>query len=286
MSHTQSVGQLRAQFKQLHRLHLVLLVLAILALVAYFIKPWLTLVLLGASLALNLLVVRKKTKAYTCSFTHLSAVISLERHLQNVNHTMTPVLRECDLREARMLPCNATRGGVVCHQGATATYRGRHIVLGDTTLAHTFTQGGKKRHNFTVGTWLTVELPADTGLDCRFIGENTTPDQSLTEMLWVESDLKRAVPSPVLKNSWRILCPEGNMSLPADNFLKQLDKLHSKTGGRVAVCVQGSKLHVMLVGDILAQKITGRVAPGPGLEKADLLPNLPYSLMLSDALAR
>ena len=286
MSSPNPVEALRTQFKNLRRLYFLFLILAVLALVLYFIQPWLTLGFLGASLVLNIFVGRKKSKEYVRSFTHLCAQISLERHLQNAVHTHKPALKEADLRQARMLPTNAASGGVVCHEGATGTYRGRHVVLGDTTLAHTYTLGGKKRHNFTVGTWITIDLESDTGLDCRFIGENTTPEQSLTEMLWVESDLKRQPLPSSLKNLWRVLTPESNTVLPGDAFLKQLDKLHKKADGRVAACVQGDKLHIMLIGDILAQKISSRVAPGPGFEQADLIPNLPYALMLSDTLVK
>lgn len=284
MISTDPIQKLRDQFQSLRRLYFFFMILAILALVVYFIQPWLTLVLLGISLALNLLLGRKKSREYTQAFLHLSAQISLERHLDHAIHTLEPVLEISEIRDSRMLPCNAAHGSILCREGGSGTYHGRQVRLGDVTLAHTFTQGGKKRHNFTVGSWILVKLDRDTGLDCRFIGENTTPEQSLTEMLWVESDLTRTA-APTRAN-WRILCPEDNTTLPSDAFLKQLDKLHTKADGRVAVCVQGDKLHIMLIGDILGQKVSARMAPGPNFHQADLLPNLSYALMLSDILVR
>lgn len=284
MSNIQSVEQLRAQFRSLRRLYFCFLILAVLALVAYFIEPWLTLVLLGFSLVLNLLLGRKKSKEYVRNFSHLAIQLSLERHLEQASHTQEPAVTVQQVQEARMLPCNAAYGSILCREGGNGTYHGRQVRISDVTLAHTFTVGGKKRHNFAVGAWVTVELEKDTGLDCRFIGENTTPEQSLTEMLWVESDLKRTV-APTRAN-WRVLCAEANPALPGNAFLKQLDKLHTKTDGRVAVCVRGSSLHVMLIGEIMAQKVSSRMEPGPNFAQAELLPSLPYALMLSDTLVK
>lgn len=286
MSKINSVDALRTQFKNLRRLYFLFLILAVLALVMYFVEPRLTLVLLGASLILNLALGRKKSKEYTNNFTHLSAQLTLQRHLDEAQHSHTPVLTEEEVRSARMLPCNAASGGVACHEGGTGPYRGRKVTLGDTTLAHTFTIDNKKRHNFTVGCWIIVELEKDTGLDCRFIGESTTPDQSLKEMLWVESDLKQTGVPMALKSKWRVVCGVDNQAMPNDNFLKQLDKLHKKAEGRLAVSVQGNKLHVMLIGEILAQKVSSRMEPGPQFENADLLPHLSSALLLSDLLVK
>lgn len=286
MSKINSVDALRTQFKNLRRLYFLFLILAVLALVMYFVEPRLTLVLLGASLILNLALGRKKSKEYTNNFTHLSAQLTLQRHLDEAQHSHTPVLTEEEVRSARMLPCNAASGGVACHEGGTGLYRGRKVTLGDTTLAHTFTIDNKKRHNFTVGCWIIVELEKDTGLDCRFIGESTTPDQSLKEMLWVESDLKQSAVPMVLKSKWRVVCAEENQTMPNDAFLKHMEKLHKKADGRLAVSVQGSKLHMLLIGEILAQKVSSRMAPGPQFENADLLPHLSYALLLSDLLVK
>lgn len=284
MVNSTHIQALHTQFRNLRRLYFLFLILAVLALVMYFVEPRLTLVFLGLSLALNLLLGRKKSKEYVKNFTHLSAQLTLQRHLEDAQHSHAPILTEEEVRKARMLPCNAAKGGVVCHEGGSGTYRGRKVTLGDVTLAHSFTEGGKKRHNFTVGCWVTLELDRDTGLDCRFIGDAITPAQSLKEMLWVESDLKQTAPDSQLKQNWRVLCREDAADMPGANFLKQLDKLHKKTEGRVAVCVRENKLHVILVGEILSQKISSRVGPGPQFEQADLLPSLPYALMLSDIL--
>lgn len=284
MTHIHSVEALRLQFKKLRRLYFLFMILAVLALAMFFIDSRLTLVFLGASLILNLVLGRRKSKEYIRNFTHLSAQLTLEKHLQEAQHSHEPILTEEDVRSARMLPCNAAKGGVVCHEGGTGVYRDRKVTLGDVTLAHTFTVTDKKRHNFTVGSWITVELEKDTGLDCRFIGENTTPDQSLKEMLWVESDLKQSPVPMALKSKWRVVCQENSLDMPNSNFCKHLDKLHKKADGRLAVSVQGNKLYIMLIGDILAQNVSSRVAPGPQFENADLLPHLSFALVLSDLL--
>lgn len=279
-----SVSQLREQYRNLRRLHMICAALAVLALILYFVEPWLTLAALALSLLINLFLVRTRSKAYTSEFIHLAALQTLQRHLEQAEHTHKPVLTEAQIRSARMLPCNAASGSVSLHEGGLGMFHGRKVVLGDVTLAHTFTEGSKKRHNFAVGCWATLDLEKDTGLDCRFIGANTTPEQSLKEMLWVESDLKQTGIPMALRSPWKVVCPEDNITMPGDRFLKQLEKLHQKTDGLLAVSVQGDQLHILLVGQILGQKVTSRMEPGPNFHQADLLPHLSAALELSDLL--
>ena len=284
MEHASSLTELRAQHRQLRQLSILLMIFAVLALVLYFVRPLYALLMLGISLAVQLLLVRRKTKAYISSFTSLAATLTLKRYLDQVQYSELPLFTEHQVRQSRMLPCNAASGGVVCHMGASGSYHGRSVTLGDVTLAHTFTEGGKKRHNFTIGCWVTVELEQNTGLDCRFLAGNTTPDASLKEMLWVEEDLKQLAAPIQLSQPWRVVCGQSNV-MPGEPFLKQLDRLYRKTDGRVAVCVQGQQLHILLVGQILAQKVSGRIAPSDRFEEADLLPALGEALALSDKLA-
>lgn len=283
MDHAASVSELRAQYHQLRQFYFILMLLAVLALVLYFVKPLYALLTLGISLAFHLLLVRRKAKAYVAAFTSLAAELTLNRHLEDAQYSSRPVLSEAQFRQPRMLPCNAGSGGAACHQGGTGRYHGRSVVLGDVTLAHSFTENGKKRHNFTIGCWVSVTLDRDTGVDCRFIGGNITPADSLKEMLWVEEDLKQCPAPSQLTQPWRMICGE-NTPLPGDAFLKQLDRLSRKTDGQVAVCVQGRQLHVLLVGQIFAQKVSSRVAPGDRFAEADLLPALDEALALSDKL--
>lgn len=284
MEHTASVWELRGQYRQLRRFYFLLMVLAVLALVLYFVKPQYALLMLGISLAFHLLLVRRKAKAYVAAFTGLAAELTLRRHLEDAQYSSRPVLTEAQVRQSRMLPCNAGSGGVVCHQGGFGHYHGREVALGDVTLAHSFTENNRKRHNFTIGCWVSVTLDRDTGLDCRFIGEAITPADSLKEMLWVEDDLKQCSPPIQLRAPWRVVCGQSD-ALPPDAFLKQLDRLSRKTDGQVAVCVQGQQLHILLVGQILAQKVSSRVAPGDHFAEADLLPALDEALLLSENLA-
>lgn len=284
MDHTTSVASLRTQYRQLRRYYFIMMLLAVLALVLYFVRPVYALAALGASLAFHLLLVRRKAKAYVSGFTSLAAELTLERHLENAVWSGAPTLTETQVRQARMIPCNAGSGGAVCHQGGTGSYRGRDVRLGDVTLAHSFTENSRKRHTFTIGCWVTVELDGDTGLDCRFLGSGIVPEDSLKEMLWVEEDLKLCPPPVQMNQPWRTVCKEGS-ALPGDGFLKQLDRLSRKTDGQVAACVQGRQLHVLLVGQILAQKVSSRIAPGDGFARADLLPALDEALALSDKLA-
>ena len=285
MDHTTSVARLRTQYRQLRRCYFIMMLLAVLALVLYFVRPVYALAVLGGSLVFHLLLVRRRAKAYVSGFTSLAAEITLDRHLENAGWPGAPVLTEAQVRRARMIPCNPGPGGAVCHQGGTGSYHGRSVCLGDVTLAHTFTENNRRRHTFTIGCWVTVELDEDTGLNCRFLGSGIVPEDSLKEMLWVEEDLKRCPPPAQMNQSWRVVRTEDS-ALPGDGFLKQLDRLSRKTEGQVAVCVQGRQLHVLLVGQILAQKVSSRVAPGDGFARADLLPALDEALALSDRLAQ
>lgn len=284
MTTSNPIQQLHTQFKRLRQFDILLFILAVLALILCFIDSRMALAVLGLSLILKLLLGKKRAKEYEKNFIHLSALLTLQRYLDNAQHRHAPVLTEQEIRDVRMLPCNAASGSVLCREGGTGSYHGRSVRLGDATLTHTFTVNNKKSHHFTVGCWVTVMLEADTGLDCRFIGENITPVQSLKEMLWVESDLKQTGTPLMLRSNWRVVCNEEKSAMPGDRFFRQLEDLHKKTNGQVAVCVQGNQLHILLAGDILARKVNHRIEPGPQLEYIDLLPNLPYALLLSDLL--
>lgn len=275
---------LQRQFTALQRLNIVYFILAVLALVLCFVQPNFALITLFASLILRQTLGRKKNREYETGMIHFSVLKTLHRYLENPQHRHASIWTAQEIRDVRFLPSNAASGSILCREGATGTYHGRNVTLGDVTLAHTFTVNNKKSHNFVVGCWITVALETDTGLDCRFIGENMVPSQSLKEMLWVESDLKQIGKPMLLKSDWKVVCAEDNQMMPEEGFLVQLDDLHKKTGGEAAVCVQGNRLHILLKGDILAQKINGRIAPALLLDHVDLLPNLPYTLLLSDLL--
>jgi len=278
------VEQLEREYQKLRIFNIMFFCLALLALIFCFIQPTLAVITLAFSFVLKLLPGRKLRKRYENHIIHFRALEALQRCMDNAQHRHAPVLTEQEIRDVRLLPCNASAGSVLCCEGGIGSYHGNSVSLGDVTLTHTFTENNKKRHNFLVGCWIKVELPKDTGLDCRFIGKNMIPEQSLTEMLWVETDLKlRGIPL-ILKPSWHILCPKENPAMPGDAFLKQLEKLHKKTDGKLAVCIYGNQLHIFLQGQILGKNVNPNVPPSSQFQHT-VLADLNDVLTLTDSLA-
>jgi len=284
MSTPSPLQQLEREYQKLKKFNILFFCLALLALIFCFIKPMLAMVTLVVSFVLKLLPGRKLRKTYENHMIHFRALNRLQQCVDNVQHSKEPSLSEQEIRAVRLLPCNASAGSVLCCESGTGHYHGKTVSLGDVTLTHTFTENNKKRHNFLVGCWIQVELHADTGLDCRFIGKNMLPWQSLKEMLWVETDLKLCGIPLVLNSSWSILCPENNSAMPGDAFLKQLEKLHKKTDGQIAVCVCKNHLHVFLKGEILGKNINANIPPAVQLQNTVILENLPDALALCDFL--
>lgn len=279
-----TVPALRSQFRRLRRMYFVFLLLAVAALVCYFFDPRLTLVVLGLSLGLNLIVGRRASKSYKENFTRAAAMVTLEKHLDAPYWRDGVTLTEAEVRDARMIPTNAGSGGTVCHQGGGGSYRGCQVLVEDVTIAHSFTESGKKRHNFTVGSWVRVDLGRDTGLDCRFLGEGILSAQSLKEMLWVETDLRSQTPPAPLDPGWWVLTTESNPALPDTTVLRQIERLRRDTDSQIALAIEGQYLHCLLVGRLIAQTVSSRQAPGDSFEKADLLPELSQILNLCDKL--
>lgn len=92
-----------------------------------------------------------------------------------------------------------------------------------------------------MGTWVTVELGKDTGLDWRLIHERVMMKPSRDAMLRRESGLRRAVgfgPGWMEDGTWFALRPEGKPDVPGDAFLAALRRLSAATDKPLAVCVQ------------------------------------------------
>ena len=261
------VSGLIRQYRRLRLLYLGYLAAAVLALVFFFVDKRVTLALVAASLVYHLVVVRRAwTKA---------------------RHTEAPTLEEGELRRARLIAANDGKGSVLVREGGSGTYHGRRVRLGDAGFTHSFSMEGKTHHEFVVGTWVTVELGKDTGLDWRLIHERVMMKPSRDAMLRRESGLRRVVgfgPDWMEDGTWFALRPEGKPDVPGDAFLAALRRLSAATDKPLAVCVQGDRLHVFVTNRILGQKVSSRVPPSAAVAEVDFLPELDGILKASDAL--
>ena len=202
-------------------------------------------------------------------------------------HTEAPTLEEGELRRARLVAANDAKGSVLVREGGSGTYHGRRVRLGDAGFTHSFSMEGKTHHEFVVGTWVTVELGKDTGLDWRLIHERVMMKPSRDAMLRRESGLRRVVgfgPDWMEDGTWFALRPEGKPDVPGDAFLAALRRLSAATDKPLAVCVQGDRLHVFVTNRILGQKVSSRVPPSAAVAEVDFLPELDGILKASDAL--
>lgn len=275
------------QYKRLCMLYAFYLVAAVLALVFFFVDKRVTLALLAASLVYHLAYVRPRSNAYVNAFVHACLQSTLERTLQNAQHTPQSPLDPEELRQVRLVAANAAKGSILAREGGTGTYRGRPVRLSDAGFTHSFTMDGKTHHEFVIGAWVTVELDHDTGLDWRLIHPKVMMSPSLEQMRSAQRDLKPVtdgLPAWMFQGNWLVLRPEGTPDLPDHNVLSSIRNLSNQTDLPLAVCIQGSRLHVYVVNRILGQKVSARVNPGPAVITTDFFPELGAILKVSDTL--
>ena len=165
------VDGLRRQYRRLRLLYLAYLAAAVLALIFFFVDRRITLVLVAASLIYHLVVVRPAGRAYQRAFIHACGQYTLARRLEEPRHTAEPTLTEEELRRARLVAASEAKGSVLIKEGGAGRWRNRPVRLGDAGFTNAFPMDGKNHHEFVVGTWVTVELGRDTGLDWRLIQE-------------------------------------------------------------------------------------------------------------------
>lgn len=281
------VRALAAQYKRLRGLYLLCLILAVLALVCYFISRIATLALLAGSLIGYAALVRPYSKKYERAFVHTCAQYTLERRLQDAAHTQEPVLEAEELYAARLIPANRSKGGVLLREGGRGAYHGRPVRLGDAILAHSFPADGTTHHEFVSGSWVTVELESDTGLDWRLIHRKAVQKPSWEELFRRDGDMRRmtGLEDPWLNGGdWDVFCPKDCLYMPEPPFLKALKRLAEGTDRPLAVCVLGDRLHVFVTNRILGQKVSSRIPPQDAIAQIDLLPELDGILKASDAL--
>ena len=239
------VDGLRRQYRRLRLLYLAYLAAAVLALIFFFVDRRITLVLVAASLIYHLVVVRPAGRAYQRAFIHACGQYTLARRLEEPRHTAEPTLTEEELRRARLVAASEAKGSVLIKEGGAGRWRNRPVRLGDAGFTNAFPMDGKTHHEFVVGTWVTVELGRDTGLDWRLIQERVMMKPSRDAWFRRESGLKRVVgfgPDWMEDGTWYALRPEGTPDVPGHEFLAALRKLAEGTDRPLAVCVQGDRL--------------------------------------------
>lgn len=272
MSQTRSQA-LMAQFKLVRRLYLAYLLVAIGALVSFFFDKRVTPALLALCLIYHLALVRPKAKAYQRAYTHLCAQLTLERHLENASHTEQPVLTPQEISAVKLVASNTTKGAILCREGGTGTVKGCPVRLGDVTVSHSFPNNGKTNHQFITGVWTCVELGRDTGLDCRFLRREVMLPRSWEKMLSENPELERLPAPEALGEDFLLIRSRDNGALPTDAFLRRLKKL-GEGKCPVALCIQGDKLHLLVVNRVLGQSVDIRQPPAEGWLARDIVPEL------------
>lgn len=277
---------LMAQYKALRRLHLAYLIAAILSLVLYFVDKRITLTVLGASLIYYLALVRPRGKAYQKAYVHVCAQLTLERYLDDAVHTEAPTLNPDELRAVRLVAANGGRGSILCREGGKGKRGGRLVWLGDVTFAHSFPMEGKTHHEFVTGTWVTVELGRDTGLDWRLLHRRVMMKPSREKLLRENPDLQlagEAGPAWV-REDWMVVRRQGTPDFPGNTCLEKLRAFAGHTSKAAAVCVLGTRLHVFIANRILGQKVGVREEPTEARVNLDRLPELRDILAIADCL--
>lgn len=279
---------LQQKFKQLRAFYFVYLLFALVAMGLFFVSKPAMFAVLGLSLVYHLVFVRPKSKAYEKDFIHTCAQYVLEKHLQNAQHTATPVLEAQAIRNAKLIPENGNDNSIYCVEGGTGTLKEMPVHLGDVVMNNTFLKDGSTHHDFVSGCWVQVALPKDSGLDWRILNKHTCMPQSLAEMRAKYSSLEMPnsdtrVPD-FLKESYSILAQSGTPILPSEAILKQLQKLCRNAKTPIGVCIQGNLLHVFLANRLIGQKVNIREAIPVERLQLDFLPELEDISHLAQAL--
>lgn len=187
------VDGLRRQYRRLRLLYLAYLAAAVLALIFFFVDRLDIPCPGGGSLIYHLVVVRPAGRAYQRAFIHACGQYTLARRLEEPRHTGGAHPDRGGAAPARLVAASEAKGSVLIKEGGAGRWRNRPVRLGDAGFTNAFPMDGKTHHEFVVGTWVTVELGRDTGLDWRLIQERVMMKPSRDAWFRRESGLKRVV---------------------------------------------------------------------------------------------
>ena len=276
MTDKESFSALEALYRRLRLMCLGYLVLAVLALVFFFVDRRGMVAALAGCLVFHLLVIRPQTAAYRRSYIHACAMSMLSRRFQAPIHQPESFFAPEELRKVRLIAANSTNGGVLCREGCLGTYRGMEVLLGDITLAHSYPDGRGLRHQFLTGTWVTVKLGKDTGLDWRLIREDLMWKGSSDKLYKENPDLEqlRDLGPKWIREGWLTVRRKGTPDFPPDRVMEALKPLARAARMPMAVCIQGDQMHFFLENVILAMKVGLRMPPQRVLVEADRIPEL------------
>lgn len=272
----ESFSVLEALYRRLRLMCLGYLVLAVLALLLFFVDRRGMVAALAGCLVFHLLVIRPQTAAYRRSYIHACAMSMLTRRFQNPVHQEESYFDPEKLRNVRLVAANPTKGGVLCREGCRGTWRGMEVIMGDVTFAHSYPEGWGLRHQFLTGTWVTVTLGKDTGLDWRLIHENLMQKGSRDKLYGENPDLEQLRdPGPKWsREGWLTIRRKGTPDFPPDRVMEALKPLARAARMPMAVCIQGDQIHFFLENVILAMKVGLRMPPQKILVEADRIPEL------------
>lgn len=284
----ETLRQLQKAYRFTRRLIFLNIPLLAAAVASLFFNRYLTLALLAAAVAWQLLFLRPGQKRYASRVTRenllhtVCARLGAGDVLEKSGGAITPKA----IRDAGLVPVDQGENACLLCQGIGGAMDAFQVDVCDATLAESFqlVKNGKHRVHFNTGCWMRFTLPEDTGCDWRILDQDAVPTPMRLEFYSRQSALEQSPLNDVLDG--RFLCylpPDGRR--PSRALLRQLKLLADYTPGRVALSLQGNTLHLFLQGRFLARPVSMACAPTEKQLAFDPMPELEYGLRLAKAAA-
>ena len=281
----QTLNALQKQYRRLRISVFGFIPLLALAVACAFFDRRLTLALLAAAVAYQLLWLRPLQNRYTAAAARANLLQTVGRRLgtEELFEKSGGGITEADITAAELIPHDAGPGGCLLRQGVQGRLGGYEAAVCDATLGESFqlVKNGKRRVHFTSGCWVRITLPADTGADWRLLHKDAVPTPIRQEFYAARPLLDPADPPAG--------CPEGFLyykgagPAPGPRALAQLAKLAGYTPGQPALSLRGNTLTIFIRGRFVSRAVSLKGAPTAEFLGFDPLPELDYLHKLAGA---
>lgn len=281
----QTLEQLQKQYRRLRISVFGFIPLLVLAIVCAFWDRRLTLALLAAAVAYQLLWLRPMQNRYTAAAARANLLQTVGQRLgaDQLFEKSGGVLTEADITAAELVPHDQGPGGCLLRQGIAGKLGGYETAVCDATLGESFqlVKNGKRRVHFTSGCWVRITLPEDTGADWRLLHKDAVPTPIRQEFYAARALLEPADPPDGCPETF--LYYKGPGPAPGSRTLAQLTKLAGYTPGQAAVSLRGKTLSVFIRGRFVSRAVSLKAAPTAEFLRFDPLPELDYLQKLAGA---
>ncbi len=282
----QALMTLQKQYRRLRTSVFGFIPLLALAIACAFFDRRLTMALLAAAVAYQLLWLRPLQNRYTAAAARANLLQTVGKRLgaDALSEKSGGGLAEADIAAAELIPHDSGPGGCLLRQGIQGRLGGYEATVCDATFGESFrlVKNGKRRVHFTSGCWVRITLPEDTGADWRLLHKDALPTPIRQEFYAARPLLDPADPPAGCPESF--LYYKGLGPAPGSRTLAQLAKLSGYTPGQAALSLKGQTLSIFIRGRFVSRAVSLKGAPTAEFLRFDPLPELDYLQKLAGAI--